>query len=429
MHSAMLTRRDSTNLDTEWRYHVLAVRQLDSTSRGIMYDAYAGDSNNIPREGVGLSSHWRIPNTNTWGTVRGQRFGAAAAPYFRTAVHELGHALGLYHNTADNGFMNTTGTIAASAGTFPSNIQWAFNAADAKRLRHMPDPWVRPGMIPFGSAYNSAPISPTDALDLDGPLSVTVEPLLDAVPIGAPVRVKVTLTNNSDSPIEVPDCVSLKSEHVTGKVINPANSHRSYRSIMRCVEEHDLLVLKPGKSTSEDMTLLRGLEGALFPAPGLHTIEVNIGWEVDGVGLRVGGSTNVMITPPVNESHASAAKIALSEPDLLLTLAIGGDHLAEGNAALDVAMTDDTLAPHFAVIKAKSIGRRFGQRKASPTKAIKALGSDPVFSNSEAERMAEIASDASIAELKKMPKKLISSLKSDANGSKFVKKIVDGMSA
>ena len=245
MHSAMLARRDSSNLDTEWRYHILCVKRLDSTSRGIMYDAFAGDSNNIPREGAGISSHWTIPNTAQWGTVQGQRFGASPAPYFRTAVHELGHALGLYHNMADNGFMNTTGTIAASAGTFPANIQWSFNAIDAKRLRHMPDPWVRPGMIPFGSPYSSAPISPTDALDIAGPLRLSVEPLLDVIPIGAPVRVKVTLTNRSDSPIEVPASLSLKSENVTGQVRDPSQAARAFRSIIRCVEEHELTVLKP----------------------------------------------------------------------------------------------------------------------------------------------------------------------------------------
>ena len=63
MHAAMLARRAAANLDTEWRYHVLAVKNIDSTPRGIMYDAGGTDSNNVPREGVGISSHWMIDPT------------------------------------------------------------------------------------------------------------------------------------------------------------------------------------------------------------------------------------------------------------------------------------------------------------------------------------------------------------------------------
>ncbi len=429
LHSAMLARRDSSDLDNEWRYHILAVRRLDSTSRGIMYDAFSGDSNNIPREGAAVSSHWTIPNTNTWGTVRGMRFGDADAPYFRTAVHELGHALGLYHNTADNGFMNTTGTIASSPGTFPSNIQWSFNAADAKRLRHMPDPWVRPGVIPFGSSYASAPISPTDAMDLGGPLELRIEPLLDAVPIGAPVRVKMTLTNHSDSAIEVPDHLTLKSEHVTGIVSDPNQTRRSFRSLMRCIEEHEVTVLKPGAKMTGDMTLLRGLDGALFSTPGLHNIAVNLSWEISGITVNVAGSNSVMITPPVDDAHAVAAKATLSEPDLLLTLAIGGDHLEEGIAALDAAMANSVLAPHFAIVKAKQAGRRFGKRKASPSDALKALGSRPVLSQEEANRVAELLDGAPATVLKKAPKTLGKALATASDGNKSVKKIADEMSA
>ncbi|QHQ36256.1 hypothetical protein GO499_14290 [Algicella marina] len=428
MHSAMLARRDSANLDSEWRYHLLCVRRLDSTSRGIMYDAYGGDSNNIPREGAGISSHWVIPSTSQWGTVQGMQFGDATGPYFRTAVHELGHALGLYHNTADNGFMNTTGTIAASPGTFPANIQWSFNAADAKRLRHMPDPWVRPGMIPFGSAYGSAPISDEDALDLNGPLGLRVEPLLDSVPIGAPVRVKVTLTNHSDSPIEVPDSLSLKSEHVSGRIVDPAATVRSFRSIMKCIEEHQHEVLKPGASISSDMTLLRGRDGALFPAPGLHKIIVDVSWEMNGMAVRVSGEDSVMVTHVEDEAHAVAAKAALTEPDLLLTLAIGGDHLEEGNRALDKAMDSPVLSPHFAVLKAKQVGRRFGKRKGNAAEAMKVLGDAPVISSSEARRIAELAKGADKAALKKScSKALASTLKTAANGDRMVAALADSV--
>jgi len=167
MHQAMLAHRDAINLDTEWRYHILAVKLIDSTPRGIMYDADGTDSNNVPREGVGIATHWVIPDTPEWGLVRGIRFGLAKAPFFRTAVHELGHVMALFHTTVDNGYMNTTDLIAASATSmipFPNNIKWAYAEQNLKQLRHYPDVFVRPGGTPFGTASTVAPpISPTDS--------------------------------------------------------------------------------------------------------------------------------------------------------------------------------------------------------------------------------------------------------------------------
>jgi hypothetical protein len=418
MHAVMLAQRDSADLDNEWRYHLLCVRGIDVTERGIMYDNGGTDSNNIPREGACIASHWTIPNQDPWGSVKGQRFGAATAPYFRTAVHEIAHAMGLYHNTADNGFMNTTEVIAASGGTFPANIQWSFNGEDARRLRHMPDPWVRPGMIPFGQPYGSTPISPADMMDLSGALTLDVEPLLEAVPIGAPVRVRLVLTNESDGPLEVPESLSLKNEHVAGRTVDTAGIARTFRSVFRCVESHSHAVLAPGASMTADMTLLRGAEGALFPAAGMYRVEVELTWQVGGLPVRVSAGTPVMVTPPVDESHGRAAMRVLSSADLLLTVAIGGDHLEEGTAALKTALADSTLAPHYAAIEAKRLGRRFFDRKADPKAAIAAVSEDTVMSLSEARKIAEIAEGADAAELKKAAKGAIAAIRKRAAGDK-----------
>lgn len=417
MHQAMINQRDSSNLDNEWRYYLLCVRRLDSTSRGIMFDAYGGDSNNIPREGAGISSHWTIPNANPWGTVKGQRFGTADEPYFRTAVHEIGHAMGLYHNTADNGFMNTTGVIAGNSGTFPANVQWSFNAADAKRLRHMPDPWVRPGMIPFGQSYGSSPISPTDMMDLDEVLSLKAEPLLDSIPIGAPVRLRVTLENTCDTPINVPDSLSLKSEYLSGQVIDPAGTARSFRSIMRCIDEHEHQVLKPGDSIAADITLLRGMDGALFPSPGLYEIRINVFWDMAEMPVKVSTQIPVMVTPPVDDSHGKAAVKTLSTPDLLLTLALGGDHLDDGVDALKEAMSDKTLAPHFAVIEAKRMGKSFGKRKANPLAAMKNISAKTIMTPSEVRHIAKFAKAVS---LKRVSEQALSAMKKCAARDKSV---------
>lgn len=395
MHTEMLQARDNSDLDSEWRYHLLCVRNLDATSRGIMYDAYGGDSNNIPREGAGIASHWTIPNTATWGKVKGKRFGTAEAPYFRTAVHELGHAMGLYHNSADNGFMNTTGVIAgnATAATpFPDNVQWSFHPDDEKRLRHMPDPWVRPGMIPFGQAYGTAPISPDDMVaDIDG-LQMSVTPLLETLPIGAPVRVDVELVNRTGQTIPAPKSLSLKAGNVHGTVIDPSGTARTFWPLVQCVDEDHVEPLGDNKSLANSLTLLRGPHGALFPSSGLYRIVVEANWEIDGFPARVSGSADIMVTPPEDEAHAQAALRVLSSSDALLTMVIGGDHLPDGVGAIRAALDNPVLGPHYAVIEAK----RLGKAAADPKAVSACIDDKTVVSEAEAQSWSDhLKSDAS----------------------------------
>ena len=415
MHAAMLARRDSSNLDAEWRYHILAVKNIDSTPRGIMYDAAGTDSNNVPREGIGISTHWMIPNTAEWGLSKGLRFGTAKKPFYRTAVHEIGHAMGLYHNTVDNGYMNTTDVIAASAtpmNPFPNNIKWAHASDDQKRLRHMPDIYVRPGGLPFGTSYASTPIS--DQVADEEPLRMTVEPLLPSTPIGAPVRVNITLSNPSGEAVMAPASLGMKTGFVRGTVTDPSGSVRTFLPIVMCMDEEPLAPLPAGSQLKDSITLLRGSEGALFPMPGVYTISVEAVWEEAGAMRRVVGAATTMVMGATDEAHAKAATDVLSSPDALLVMVVGGDHLDEGVKAIEAAMANKTLRPHFAFIQAKRLGQDFGRRKADMKAFTSLIEGSTVMTAAEVDRAGKIAAKQGKAgaDVQTVTKTLQSKLKS-----------------
>lgn len=158
-----MRKRDSTDLDTEWKYYILVVKLIEETERGIMFDAGATDSDRCPREGICIATNWIPPATGepSWGQAAGQRWGSQAAPYFRTVIHELGHAFGLDHN--DAGYMNTSDTYAYATTPdtpFPTNLEWFWKAEDLERLRTWPDVYLRPGGVPYKSMNHSVlPIS------------------------------------------------------------------------------------------------------------------------------------------------------------------------------------------------------------------------------------------------------------------------------
>lgn len=403
LHQGMLAWRDSADLDREWRYHLMCVRQLDYTSRGVMFDAYGYDANNVPREGAAISSHWEFPDIDRWDLCRGMRFGSATAPYFRTAVHEIGHAIMMFHPSAwgVNHIMQVTPQIADNATPpvqFPDNIEWSFSTEDQRRLRHLPDVVVRPGSVlafgsDVGSSYTGVPLSPLDVTLYTEGLDVEVTPLLEAVPLGAPVRVHFQLINKGVDSVSVPARLGMKSGNISGKVVDPAGNVRTFATIVRYLDEDEQKLLEPDQALNDSLTLLRGPQGPLFASPGVHRIIVTISWHLDGCPIRLAGETSIMVTPTENEEHAKAALKILANPDALVTLVVGGDHVTDGVEAIAAAVKDPVLKPHYAYIEAKRFSQKFGKRKANLEKAAELITDAAVMSPAEIRKAAKWIKD------------------------------------
>ncbi|MBI4324374.1 MAG: hypothetical protein HY674_03845 [Chloroflexi bacterium] len=390
LHAWLLQPQNQADLDAEWRYLVVCVRSIEGDYFGVTWDPLGGDSPKIVRDVVGIAAHEDFPAE--WVKVREAVLEDTPA-YFRTAVHEIGHAMNLDHNDRTNGFMNETGKIAwGNAAAFPDNIVWAFDPAkDGQLLRHLPDVLVRPGTPKAGG--NVPGISDRIAADqapvtADG-LELRLTPLSNAVPLGAPVRVKLKLVNTGRQTIAVPPTLALKSGYVRGQVRLLEGEVRTFRALVQLHDNKPLLPLPPGRSLGQSMTLLRGAQGALFPVPGAHRLRVEVTWSLDGVLWQVQGETAITVTEPVDDAQAQAAERINSSPEALLSLALGGDHLEEGNAAIEAALSHPVLHPHYAVIKAKRLGKQSGPRAADVLAACQLLGETTVLSDAEIRRVAE----------------------------------------
>jgi hypothetical protein len=236
-------------------------------------------------------------------------------------------------------------------------------------------------------------VSADAIVELDD-LRLEVEPLLAAIPIGAPVRLTITLRNVGREYILAPSELTLKAGHVSGSVTDPAGGVRSFRPLVRRTDRR-VAELAPAESRRGSMTLLRGGEGHLFPFPGSYTVEVRAEWELDGVAVCARGETSLMILPAADAAHAEAALRIMQTPDAVVTLALGGDHLEEGIAAIQAALDNDVLRPHYAYIEAKRLAAGFKQRTADPVRAAQLVEPGAVMSDAEAEKAAQLVRAAS----------------------------------
>jgi hypothetical protein len=558
-------------LDREWHYHLLCVPLIDGFDRGVMFDTYGSDSDNVPREGAAVAAKWdfeefkEISGIKTkdrdfdlekrWGSARTENKVLQGVPdaYFRVAVHEIGHAMGLAHNYNDKGFMATTDFIAdeglagsneakkkseaaaekvelftgitlaalaaqaasgefapiakavakankAAAQTkyydqsakeasakphtlsnvvnsteaeaqdrvntasakadvalqtvkdeekkaqellFPDNLKTVlhFHIDDVNRLRFGPDVTVRPGTAfeDYGPNFADEQITRADGIDFQ------VSPLLEAVPLGAPVRVLLKVRNTSGEKLEVPRNLTLKAGLVSGRVFDPDGNERTFWPLIKSVEDDEHVTLAPNQTLSETVTLLRGAQKSLFPMEGPHRVLVRATWHRDGATLFVQGETTVRVTPAVDDIHRAAAFEIISTPDTLLSLAISGEHLTQGNEAIQAAIDNPILKPHFAIVQAKRLLTPDPKKSDPDTtkkriwQACELIDANAVLSLSEIERIQNLLEKEeeaakAVAEIvkpmidilaKKIDRLLLTGAGDAARGNNLKKRLID----
>jgi hypothetical protein len=431
------TGRDEPDakLDKEWLYYLLFVPTIEGDFRGVMFDTYGSDSNDVPREAAAIAGQQRFPADELWGNVKKRKLEEEPGVYARVALHELGHAMGLDHNHRDNGIMNTTDVIAENAQQtrqeiltaanqkaleslldavkpegslkaemlgqimqerqeakgqmkeFPENVVYSFHPEDAARLQLGPDIAVRPGTV-----YESGgPLYDRTGSERSNDLLLEVIPLLETVPLGAPVRVGLRLRNTGGTRQRVPAELSLSSGAISGTVTDRHGEVRTFWPLKRNMDSDKAEYLEPG-ATSEtgSMTLLRGAQGALFPVDGGYRIVVTVSWEQNETSFFVEGEAMMHVSPAVDDVHRALARGLLDSPDALLNLALGIRVPKEPNHVIHAACHHAVLRPHFAVIMAKQEATPYFDVTSAVEDACRWIDETTVLSGAEIWRLAKL---------------------------------------
>lgn len=372
LHDALLRSRAETNLDAEWRYHVSVVQHFADVESplGIAFDHEAMDLNGVPREGVALNAGARLPTEERYGDYAGALLHERPDLFFHVGVHEVAHAMGLYHNHVGFGLTEQIDALAAASpyGRLrPDDLELRFVADDVFRLRHLPDIQVRPG----GSDFETLGLVedrdvameqvaglhlPRTRAEFEVGMELGVEVVQTELATGAPLRVDFTLVNRSDRPLAVPPRLSLATPFVRGWVVGPDGVENEFRSLFKSVWAEGAVRLPPTGSLAGSMTLLRGRRGALLARPGPHTLWVEVHWSGQGRPWGVRQRARFAVVPPRGVTEERASRRLVGTPETLGYLVLGrGPSFRAGERAVDGALEVPGLRPHFAFIKAKAL--------------------------------------------------------------------------
>jgi len=374
-------------LDREWRYLLFCVPQLGSSrNRGFMFDTGFFEGNEFPREGAAIAAGLEF--SSVWQGIFSETKGQAPtlqseeAIYFRTAVHEIGHAMGLTHQSQDAvhlGFMTPLAsarkTVALADPTgadrerFIDALHWSFAPQDALRLKHWPDISVRPGGQPFRntayrqylSARTSRPWPQWNDSESSQDLQLLVQPLPkgDSLPLGAPARVELMLRNGGSEPIDISQ-VELSMGTLEVVVTDPASVKHRIQPLLHILDGEEAMVkLGEGETIRHGLTLLFGDRGPLFTFPGRYQIQVTWSGEADGIFFERVASCSVQVRDAISNEQARLAGEIFDTSELLHLMVIGGEYGDQVEKLVDrVGKSKTLIGAHYRWILLKYRYRR-----------------------------------------------------------------------
>lgn len=350
LHALMTkVRKPTTDLDKEWRFHLIVVPAKMGCSRGVMYDQLG-----VPREGSATFSDDGYPaaSSDFFGTAEGQMQRNVPRAYLRSACHEVGHGFNQIHQEqedgADNSIMTTTPSVAevlgdastGDPGVFPDQIKLGFNEHVRHHLIHFPDIAVRPGGLTFGSGHNSlTPQADEDRHYFSAEdLELRLKPERAQLELGEPLRVEWELVNNSAEIIPVPSDLRLEAQYAFITVINPHGVSKPMPSFIIECEAASIINLEPQKSLVAETRLYWSSYGFAFERAGRHLIEARVLWSIAGVPFGVRAAASVWVNfPQTNADNNAAATLLHPEVGKYVALGGGANHLTEAVARLEAA--------------------------------------------------------------------------------------------
>jgi hypothetical protein len=339
LHALMQQVRATTNLDAEWRLHLLVVQGRITCSRGKMYDSIGA-----PREGVVSYSDDGYPQTHSvnFGAAEGQMQRNVPRAYLRSASHELVHGFNQIHQEqeggADNSIMTTTPSVAdvlggattGQPGVFPDAIRLQVNTHVRHHMVHFPDPLVRPGGHTFGAGHSSIVPEADRYIFEPDELHLRLTAEHDRIALGEPLRLSWTVTNTGSDPLPVPSEITTESLYATVTVVDGRGRRRDVRPFVIDCEASRIAGLASGESRHADARIYWSTAGFAFPSPGQYTVELSIDWTAEGVPCTVRNSLQVFVAFPTSAGDNDAAATLL-HPEVGMWVALGGDapHLEE----------------------------------------------------------------------------------------------------